>query len=116
MTANPSHPVLLELLSAGAEIGEFVQAARDSVAKRKDFRYALGIVRGNRQDAARLAGAGGVSAKGRYIPAPTTEQMEVDMRVGLRDPSGTWLGPRMEDGTPDYSRPEVKAKLQTVAA
>lgn len=63
----------------------------------------------------RLAGKGARSGK-KYVPAPTTEQMEVDMRVGLRDPSGTWLGPRMEDGTPDYSRPEVKAKLQTVAA
>lgn len=46
-----------------------------------------------------------------YVPAPTSDQMEVDMRVGLRDSTGTWLGPRMEDGMPDYAHPEVKAKL-----
>lgn len=46
-----------------------------------------------------------------YVPAPTVEEMEIDMRVGLRDSTGTWLGPRTEDGSPDYGNPEVLAKL-----
>lgn len=52
---SPAHPVLLELLKAGAEIGEFVDAARRAVADGKRFAYALAIVRGRRADAAKHA-------------------------------------------------------------
>lgn len=55
MTANPSHPVLLELLAEGAEVGEFAQAAKEAAGAQKGFAYALAIVRGRRQDAARMA-------------------------------------------------------------
>lgn len=59
MTANPSHAVLLELLKAGAEIGEFTQAAKEAVAKHKRFDYALAIVRNRRAEAAAFASAAG---------------------------------------------------------
>lgn len=52
---NPSHPELLALLAAGATVAEFVDAARDAVQRGKGFAYALGTVKGRRQDAARLA-------------------------------------------------------------
>ena len=118
LTVNPSHPQLLALLAQGCQVGEFVEAARDAVGRGKDFRYALGVAQGRRRDAEQLACDARSSAAGkrRYVPAPTTAQMEVDMRVGLRNETGTWLGPRTEDGTPDYEHPEVKSKLQTVAA
>src|SRR6185437_16328653 len=45
MTANPSHPVLLELIAEGAKVGEFAQAAREAHASHKGFAYALAIVR-----------------------------------------------------------------------
>lgn len=103
---SSSHPDLLELLEGGAEIGEFVDAARRAVADRKRFPYALGIVRGQREDAKRRANSAAAPSGGkrRYVPAPTVEQMEADMKAGLRDESGTWLGPRTEDGMPDYAR------------
>lgn len=50
--ASPSYQPLLALLEEGAETEEFVQAARASVAMGKGFRYVVGKVRGQRQDAA----------------------------------------------------------------
>jgi uncharacterized protein YdaU (DUF1376 family) len=57
VSANPAHPLLLELLKAGAEVGEFASAAKDAVARGKDFAYALGVVRGRRADAVQIAAA-----------------------------------------------------------
>ncbi|MCI4431598.1 MAG: YdaU family protein [Burkholderiales bacterium] len=54
-TVNPSHPDLLALLDDGAEIQEFVSAARIAKEKGKGFPYVIGIVKGQRADAQRMA-------------------------------------------------------------
>lgn len=54
---NPGHPTLLALLAAGAEPGEFtgfVASALDR-APRQPFTYLLGVVKGERERASRLA-------------------------------------------------------------
>ena len=55
-TVNPSHPELLVLIGKGADIGLFASVARDCVAAKKPFSYALAVVRGQMADAAALAG------------------------------------------------------------
>jgi hypothetical protein len=52
---NPSHPELLTLLAAGCTSEELAGAAGEAVAKGKGFAYALAIVRGRREDAAKAA-------------------------------------------------------------
>ena len=54
-SVNPQHPELLALLDDGAEIQEFVSAARIASEKGKGFAYAIGIVKGQRADAQRMA-------------------------------------------------------------
>lgn len=73
---TPSHPLLLELLRSGAEIGEFADAARRAVADGKRFAYALAIVRGQRADAAKQASAARVpaAAKRTWQPPDDTEE------------------------------------------
>ncbi len=54
-TCNPGHQTLDALIKAGAEIAEFEGAAKSATAKGKpDFKYALGIVKKQREDAAQL--------------------------------------------------------------
>lgn len=48
---NPAHPLLLELLNAGATVDEFVYAGKEAKKKGKDFKYILGIVKGQRAEA-----------------------------------------------------------------
>lgn len=48
---NPAHPLLLELLNAGAIVDEFVYAGKEAKKKGKDFKYILGIVKGQRAEA-----------------------------------------------------------------
>lgn len=52
---NPGHPTLLELLAAGAQVDEFVGAARTAVDRGKGFAYAIATVQGQREDAAKAA-------------------------------------------------------------
>lgn len=54
-SVNPSHPDLIALLDDGAEIQEFVSAARIAREKGKGFAYVIGIVKGQRADAQRMA-------------------------------------------------------------
>lgn len=55
---NPSHPELLALLARGAEVGQFSDAARIAVKKKKpNFAYVLGIVARQLADVAELAAA-----------------------------------------------------------
>jgi uncharacterized protein YdaU (DUF1376 family) len=54
-SVNSQHPDLLALLVDGAEIQEFVEAARIAKDKGKGFAYVLGIVKGQRADAQRMA-------------------------------------------------------------
>ncbi len=56
-SVNPSHPDLRVLIESGAEIGVFVDAAREAVAKQKPFAYVLAMVKGRMADAAVLASA-----------------------------------------------------------
>jgi uncharacterized protein YdaU (DUF1376 family) len=52
---NPSHPTLIALVAAGAEIAEFQHAAKVACDKKKpNFNYALGIVKNMRDEAASL--------------------------------------------------------------
>lgn len=64
LTVNSSNPKLLALLAGGAEIGEFVSAARRAVARGKDFAYALGTVDRERQEATALASRAGADLRG----------------------------------------------------
>lgn len=52
---NPSHPTLLALIEAGATQAEFSQAAKRAVERSKPtFSYVIGIVKGQRSEAAAL--------------------------------------------------------------
>ena len=52
---NPSHPTLLALIDAGATESEFEQAAQTAVSNGKaNFAYAVGIVKRQREEAAKL--------------------------------------------------------------
>ena len=53
-SVNPSHQDLLDLLDDGAEIQDFVSAARIAKEKGKGFAYLIGIVKGQRADAQRV--------------------------------------------------------------
>ncbi len=54
-SVNSSHPDLLTLLDEGAEIQEFVNAIPIARERGKGFAYVLGVVKGQRSDAQRLA-------------------------------------------------------------
>lgn len=51
---NPGHPELLALLEAGATQAEFVGAAEEAARRHKGFAYALGMVKRQRQEAAKV--------------------------------------------------------------
>lgn len=51
---NPGHPELLVLLEAGATQAEFVGAAEEAARRHKGFAYALGMVKRQRQEAAKV--------------------------------------------------------------
>lgn len=55
---NPGHPVLLELLKAGAQQVEFAGFVPDALRKapKQPFAYLLGMVKGERERAAAMAG------------------------------------------------------------
>lgn len=55
---NPGHPVLLELLKAGAQQVEFAGFVPDALRKspKQPFPYLLGMVKGERERAAAMAG------------------------------------------------------------
>ena len=52
---NPHHPVLMALIDAGADEEEFSFAARDAIARgNHNFAYVVGIVKRQREEAAKL--------------------------------------------------------------
>lgn len=75
---NPGHPKLLKLIEHGASLAEFELAASKSIATKKSFAYALGMLAGLRQEAAAMpAGSALVAAKaGASEPAWRREQRE----------------------------------------
>lgn len=104
---SSAHPLLLELLKAGAEIGEFVDAARRAVADGKRFAYALAIVRGQREDAARRA-AEAQSPRGK---GPTAEEVErealralMDRRAALRPSLADFRDPNPGETAEQYRK------------
>lgn len=52
---NPGHPDLLALIAAGATDAEFAGAAQAAVDREKGFAYALGVLKGQRTEAAKSA-------------------------------------------------------------
>lgn len=57
-SVNPSSPELLALVESGATQAEFTEAAFTSAKKGKlNFSYVLGVVRGRREDAAKMSGS-----------------------------------------------------------
>lgn len=54
-SVQPSHPLLLALIEAGAEPSEFLAAVPDAQSRSNGFAYLLAVVRGRREDAARAA-------------------------------------------------------------
>lgn len=84
---NPSHPTLLTLIQSGATPEEFGQAARTAVEKGKaDFNYVLGIVKRQREEAAKL-----VLHQGR-LPSKQ-ESIEAHNRAV----AATWLPPELRE-------------------
>ena len=67
--ASPGHPDLLALIAAGASDAEFTSAGRTAADKGKGFAYALGVLKGQRTEAAEASkrmhhGALSVAANG----------------------------------------------------
>jgi hypothetical protein len=67
-SVNPSHPMLLVLLEAGATVDEFLAAVEKAKDKRDPFRYLLGVVESQRTEAAGKA----ASLHRGVMPAPMT--------------------------------------------
>lgn len=77
---NPAHPELLMLLEAGATLDEFVYAARTAKDKGKGFAYVLGIVKGQRTDAAQLKAD--AEKRSRSPPSSGASKQQLMMEAG----------------------------------
>ncbi|PTQ70823.1 hypothetical protein C8R26_1319 [Nitrosomonas oligotropha] len=77
---NPAHPKLLMLIEAGATIDEFMHAARTAKDKGKGFAYVLGVVNGQRADAAQLGEKPG--KRSRSPPASGGSRQHLMMEAG----------------------------------
>lgn len=86
-SVNPSHPDLAALLAAGAEVGQFAEAARLATAKGKGFAYVLGIVKGQMADAQAMASRVGQAASAAGLSVETTYQRS--MRQRYEEATGT---------------------------
>lgn len=83
---NPSHPELLMLIEAGATIDEFMHAARTAKDKSKGFAYVLGIVKGQRTEAA--------NAKGKVLQGKIPNKADALLQNNLETVSD-WEPPEM---------------------
>jgi uncharacterized protein YdaU (DUF1376 family) len=92
---SPSHPELLALLEQGVTVAMFAQAAAKAVEKRKGFAYALGVVKGQLQDAAAIAQGPGAAE----VPWDSTrsgiEAMAEKVGIGRWD-EAAWMAGRGE--------------------
>jgi|GEM_PF-6049546 len=86
-TCNLSHPDFLALIDAGATVLEFTFAARAAVDRGKGFAYAVGTVKGQRQEAAKL--------KLHKGPMPNKQQQLEDRN---RDVADEWKPDEVENG------------------
>lgn len=84
---SPSHPKLLNLLSAGMTPGELVDAATEAVKRKKPFTYALSVAEGRRRDSAVEA----LPSADKPVLDPDSQQaVEAEgVRLGLGPWSGT---------------------------
>lgn len=83
---DPSHLELLMLIEAGATIDEFMHAARTAKDKSKGFAYVLGIVKGQRTEAAK--------AKGKVLQGKIPNKAEALLQNNLETVSD-WEPPEM---------------------
>jgi len=84
---SPSHPTLLALIDAGATESEFEQAAQTAVSNGKaNFAYALGIVKRQREEAAKL-----VLHKGRM---PNKQESIHAQNLAV---AATWMPPELRE-------------------
>ena len=84
---NPSHPTLIALIESGATAEEFGQAARAAIEKGKSsFAYALGIVKRQREEAAKL-----VLHKGRM---PSKQESVHAQNLAV---AATWVPPELRE-------------------
>ena len=84
---NPHHPTFRTLLNAGAVHDEFVQAARNAVARGKaSFAYVIGTVKRQREDAAKL-----VLHRGRM---PNSQEL---LESSNRAAADGWVPPELRD-------------------
>jgi uncharacterized protein YdaU (DUF1376 family) len=84
---NPHHPTFQTLLNAGAAQDEFVQAARNAVARGKaSFAYVIGTVKRQREDAAKL-----VLHRGRM---PNSQEL---LESSNRAAADGWMPPELRD-------------------
>jgi hypothetical protein len=105
---NPQHPKLLALIAAGAEIGEFVDAAR--LAQEKGFAYLLAVVEGRRRDAEKIA----ANARASPSPVPPRRKTVSDER---RETYEVLTGKRPanpEKGDHEYER-DISGECERIA-
>ncbi len=96
---NPGHPDLLMLIEAGATVEEFAGAAKTAFEGEKGFAYALAVLKGQRQRAAK-------DAKTLHNgPAPPTESTyQREKREQIERASGGMLSQRKpEQGNPNVA-------------
>jgi uncharacterized protein YdaU (DUF1376 family) len=105
-TANPQDPRLLALLAAGADIGEFVDAARICREKGKPFGYLLSIVQNRRAEASVIA------ANARASPAPPRRKTVADKREEV---SRILTGRTAENERHEHSEIDITGQCQRLA-
>jgi len=103
---NPGHPDLLALIEAGATDAEFEQASASALGKGKGFAYALGVLKGQRRDAAEAAGAMHQGRMPKSQRTPTAAEQRVLQAVPslaaphLRDAAPITIDAEVTDVTP----------------
>lgn len=105
---SPGHPTLKALLEAGATVEEFRAGALAAVDKQKGFNYALGVVKGTRQDAAKAARTLHTG------PLPVTT-VETDYQRSAREKMTGWA-PSIAAKAPGQPQPITVLEAEHVAA
>ncbi len=101
-SCNPGHPDLAVLIAQGAEVQNFVSAARTAVGKGKGFAYVLGIVKGQLAEARQLAAAGRTTTSphlGSSGGAARAARM-AEARGSTRPDQGEFIDTEARDVTP----------------
>lgn len=105
-SVNPSHPKLLALIAAGADVGMFADAGRDCVAGGKGFGYLLGMVEGRMNDMAKFT-AQALATPAAQRPQAPRPQAESFAERDERARRARWeemTGEKWPDSTPPVAR------------